>query len=108
MTATFDSIKEPLLELLKQVCNGNIQLSNFQRGWIWDYERIRSLLASVCLSYPIGSVMPLQSGEDEIHFKPRLIEGVSLPGVKEPERLVLDGLRRVHHAVALKRSLGMN
>jgi hypothetical protein len=26
MTATFDSIKEPLFELLKQVCNGNIQL----------------------------------------------------------------------------------
>jgi hypothetical protein len=51
--------------------------------------------------------MPLQSGEDEIHFKPRLIEGVSLPGVKEPERLVLDGIRRVHHANPVKYSVGI-
>ena len=43
--ATFDSTKTPPLDLLARADSGQLQLPDFQRGWVWDDERIRSLLA---------------------------------------------------------------
>ena len=53
----FDSTKTRLYDLLREVQTGKIQLPDFQRGWIWDDYRIRSLLSSVAKSFPIGAVM---------------------------------------------------
>ena len=61
---TFDSTKESLLDLLKDGGTGELQLPDFQRDFIWDDEHVTSLLASISLSYPIGSVMLLQAGGD--------------------------------------------
>jgi uncharacterized protein with ParB-like and HNH nuclease domain len=44
--ATFDSTKTPLHDLLKDADTGKLQLPDFQRGWVWDDDRIRSLLSS--------------------------------------------------------------
>ncbi len=49
---TFDSTKESLSAILQEISEGNIQLPDFQRGWVWDDDHIKSLLASVALSYP--------------------------------------------------------
>jgi hypothetical protein len=92
---TFDSTKEALLDLLTSVKAGRTQLPDFQRGWVWDDERVRSLLASIALSYPIGAVMMLQTGNPDVRFKPRLVEGVELAAPPEPERLILDGQQRL-------------
>jgi uncharacterized protein with ParB-like and HNH nuclease domain len=98
MTATtnFDSTKRSLLELLKDIETGEVQLPDFQRGWVWDDEHIRSLLASVSVSFPIGAVMLLETGGEGVKFKPRPVEGTdeSLKSVK-PERLILDGQQRL-------------
>ena len=51
-TTTFDSTKETLKKLLEKVQEGGIQLPEFQREWVWEDDRIKSLLASVSLSYP--------------------------------------------------------
>ena len=67
---TFDSTKESLLDLLQSVKQGKTQLPDFQRGWVWDDDHIRSLLASVSLSFPIGAVMMLQTGNPDVRFKP--------------------------------------
>jgi len=92
---TFDSTKESLLEMLKDIRQGKTQLPDFQRGWIWDDDRIVSLIASVSLSYPIGNVMMLQTGNEDVHLKPRLVEGVVLDNPPEPERFILDGQQRL-------------
>ena len=87
---------EPMLhELLEAVHKGEIQLPDFQRGWVWDDYHIRSLIASVSTSYPIGAVMILEMGGDGARFKPRLVEGVALSAPREPERLILDGQQRL-------------
>jgi hypothetical protein len=91
----FDSTKESLQDLLRGVREGKTQLPDFQRGWVWDDEHIRSLLASVSMSYPIGAVMMLQTGNPDVRFKPRPVEGVSLGAQTEPERLILDGQQRL-------------
>lgn len=91
---TFDSTKESLLDMLRSIADGKTQLPDFQRGWVWDDDHIRSLLASLSLAYPVGTVMMLETGGDEVKFKPRPVEGVVVNGVK-PDRLILDGQQRL-------------
>jgi hypothetical protein len=94
--ASFDSTKTPLQDLLAWASSGKIQLPDFQRGWIWDDDRITSLLASVSVSFPIGAVMMLQTGGENVRFKPRPLAGTH-PRLREisPETLVLDGQQRL-------------
>lgn len=94
--ASFDSTKTPLQDLLTWAYGGKLQLPDFQRGWVWDDERIRSLLASVSVSFPIGAVMLLQTGGEHIRFKPRPLAGTDkrLRNVG-PETLILDGQQRL-------------
>lgn len=93
--STFDSTKEALSDLLSDASRGKLQLPDFQRGWVWDDYGIRSLLASVSQSFPIGAVMTLQSG-GEVRFRPRPLEGIPPAQVTcAPERLVLDGQQRL-------------
>ncbi len=91
---TFDSTKTELSKLLEEVVLGKIQLPDFQRGWVWDDEHIRSLLVSIGRSFPIGAIMLLETGGDA-RFQVRPVEGVSLPNGKEPDRLILDGQQRL-------------
>jgi hypothetical protein len=84
--------KEFLHSLLDEAAQGKAQLPEFQRGWVWPLENIRSLLASISLGYPVGTVMMLRTG-GEVRFKQRPIEGVTANG--NAERLILDGQQRL-------------
>lgn len=57
----------PLLGLLQDAEAGVIKLPEFQRSWIWDEDRIKSLVDSVSQDFPIGAVMTLQTG-GEVRF----------------------------------------
>lgn len=94
-TTTFDSTKEYLFKLLRDIQDGKTQLPDFQRGWVWDDDHIKSILASVSLSYPIGAVMMMQTGNADVRFKTRLIEGVENPNPPNPDQLILDGQQRL-------------
>jgi len=94
-TTSFDSTKESLVDLLASIESGETQLPDFQRGWIWDDEHIKSLIASISLSYPIGAIMMLETGNADVRLKPRLVEGVRLDNPGEPDRLILDGQQRL-------------
>lgn len=93
--STFNSTKKQLSKVIEDVENGKIQLPDFQRGWVWDDEHIRSLLISVARSFPIGSVMLLQTGGN-LRFQVRPIEGVNSSDISnEVENLILDGQQRL-------------
>ena len=84
----------PLKTLLESVSTGKIQLPDFQRGWVWDDERIKGLLASISRGFPVGAIMTLSAGGD-IRFKARLVEGVE-DGVNcIPDQFLLDGQQRL-------------
>jgi hypothetical protein len=92
---SFDSTKRSLYEILKDVNSGKIQLPDFQRGWVWDDNRIKGIIASVAKSFPIGAIMLLETGNENIRFKTKPVEGViGLNGTK-PEMLILDGQQRI-------------
>ena len=81
-------------ELLNDVKAGKIQLPDFQRGWVWDDDRIRGLLASISRRFPIGAVMTLLAGGD-INFRTRPVEGVKSKDLAAPEFFLLDGQQRL-------------
>ena len=95
MPATFKTNPFALKELLENCHRGTLQLPDFQRSWVWDEDRIKSLIASVSRAYPIGALMALETG-GPVNFKPRPIEG-SPTAAKEqpPEVLLLDGQQRI-------------
>ena len=91
------SIDRPFLQdILRDIGSGRIQLPDFQRDWIWDDYRIRSLLASISQAFPIGSALTLETGSTDVRFKARLIEGVDPAHAQnEPTTLILDGQQRL-------------
>ncbi len=95
--ASFDSTKHHITDILNDVGNGKTQLPDFQRGWVWDDHHIRDLIASVSLSFPIGAVMTLETGGEDVSFKPRPIEGTDESYFTQigPDTLVLDGQQRL-------------
>ena len=90
----FQTYPELLSDLLDQVTKGLIQLPDFQRGWVWDDDRIKGLLISICRGFPIGAVMTLSAG-GEIRLKARPIEGVDEASAKSPSTYLLDGQQRL-------------
>ena len=88
------SLDTELSELLRGVSSGKIQLPDFQRDWTWDDDRITGILASLSQGYPMGAIMCLEYGNENIRFKYRPIEGVQIAGVV-PETLILDGQQRL-------------
>ena len=83
-----------LKELLADVEKGKIQLPDFQRDWVWDDYRIRSLIASIARGFPVGAVMTLQAG-GEISFRARLVKGVDSTAASEVGQFLLDGQQRL-------------
>lgn len=98
----FKSDNEKLSILLNQVQNHEIQLPDFQRGWVWEDTRIRALLASLTKGFPIGAIMLLESGGD-FNFKCKNIEG-SGDEEKEPQLMILDGQQRMTSTFLAMRS----
>ncbi|WP_024552593.1 GmrSD restriction endonuclease domain-containing protein [Franconibacter helveticus 513] len=92
--STFDSTRLPLKDLLKEIVSGKIQLPDFQRGWVWDDEHVRSLLVSLGRSFPVGAVMLLETG-GEVRFQVRPVENVPPQALSAPEKLILDGQQRL-------------
>ena len=82
-----------LKEILKDIKDGNIQLPDFQRDWVWDDNRIKSLIISLSNNFPIGAVMFLDTG-GEIKFSHRKFTGIEGTDVK-PKSLTLDGQQRL-------------
>jgi Protein of unknown function DUF262 len=92
---TFQTNPFDLNKLLEDCKTGTIQLPDFQRSWVWDEDRIKSLIASVSRAFPLGALMSLDTG-GPVNFKPRPIEGAPPEANKtSPQSLLLDGQQRM-------------
>ena len=83
-----------LKDLLADVDSGKIRLPDFQRGWVWDDDRIRGLLASISRGFPVGAIMTLEAGGD-IRLRSRMIEGATESPKVQPDSFLLDGQQRL-------------
>lgn len=93
--STFRTNPVSLHDLLRNCNDGKLQLPDFQRSWVWDEDRIKSLIASISRAFPVGALMTLETGGD-VNFKPRTIEGApENAGKVAPAELLLDGQQRM-------------
>ncbi len=83
-----------LKQLLDEIESNKMRLPDFQRGWVWDDQRIKGLLGSISRDFPIGAVMTLEAGGD-IRLKARPVEGVSVDPDQSTESYLLDGQQRL-------------
>lgn len=88
-----ESHDTPLKQLLESVDSGALQLPEFQRGWTWDDDRIRNIIASLSQGYPMGALMQLECGGD-VKLKYRPFEGTNVKDISA-SFLVLDGQQRL-------------
>jgi hypothetical protein len=93
--STFQTNPYDLYKLLDDCHRGVLQLPDFQRSWVWDEERIKSLIASISRAFPVGALMTLDTG-GEVNFKPRPVEGAPIEAKHNlPQSLLLDGQQRM-------------
>jgi len=94
---TFETNPVLLHTLLKTCEDGKLQLPDFQRSWVWEEERIMSLIASVSRGFPMGALMSLKSKVGEgVIFARRPVEGTPpAAALVQPEQLLLDGQQRM-------------
>ena len=88
----FRTNPEDLEALLRSAANGEMQLPDFQRDYVWADADVRGLIASIAKGFPVGALLTLESG-GHVRFKPRLIEGSK--GDRSPRTLLLDGQQRI-------------
>ncbi len=93
--STFQTNPFDLHKLLDDCHHGILQLPDFQRSWVWDEDRIKSLIASISRAFPVGALMTLDTGGD-VNFKPRPVEGAPTSAKQtHPQSLLLDGQQRM-------------
>ena len=78
---------------MRECHEGKLQLPDFQRGWVWDQDRIIDLLASISEGFPVGALMTLDAS-GEVSFAVRPVEGAPAP-IKPLEAYLLDGQQRM-------------
>lgn len=62
-----------LTDLMASVHSAKAQLPDFQRGWVWDDDRIKALIASITSNYPVGAAMFLMNlSTREAEFKNKM------------------------------------
>lgn len=99
----FQTPQYKLTELITRARSGEIQLPDFQRGYVWDDERVRQLIVTVANGHPMGVLLLLATGSQSVHFESKPIETTCPDPAKEPELLVLDGQQRL---TSLSQALG--
>ncbi len=92
---SFQVRQDALIDLVSGTRSGQIQLPDFQRGYVWDDERVRQLLVTVAVDHPMGVILLMETGNAAVHFQAKPIEGTAETATAEPESLVLDGQQRL-------------
>jgi uncharacterized protein with ParB-like and HNH nuclease domain len=44
-------------ELIAKIMNGNIRIPSFQRGFVWDADRVAHLMDSIYKGFPFGTLL---------------------------------------------------
>ena len=81
--------------ILSEVESGKLRVPEFQRGFVWDNDRVAYLLDSIYKGYPFGSVLLWRTKEKLKHE--RLLGPYKLPKLDPdyPIDYILDGQQRI-------------
>lgn len=90
-----EALSLTIRKILEQVANGTIRVPAFQRGFVWDAERVAYLMDSIYKGYPFGALILWRTKEKLTHE--RQLGPFLLPQVEPdyPIDYVLDGQQRL-------------
>lgn len=102
----FTTLDTPLKSLLERIASSQLCLADFQRDYCWKPSQVKKLLHSVCMGYPIGSMLVVEAS-DNAPLGARGFTGQAYDESKCKE-LVLDGQQRLTSLfLALSKSAGV-
>ena len=88
---------EPLhiRKIMEELIAGRMRVPNFQRGFVWDPERVAYLMDSIYKSYPFGSILLWRTKQELAHE--RDLGPFKLPqnDPSYPTDYILDGQQRI-------------
>lgn len=90
-------------ETLRLVETGSFGLPDFQRSFAWGHDHVRSLLATVFMGWPAGSILLMEAPPTDF-FAIRSLEGLDVVPRDAVRHLILDGQQRV---TALAHAFGL-
>ena len=93
MTMQHDSYS--IRQLLSLVSDGRIRIPAFQRGFVWEMDRVAYLMDSIYKRYPFGSLLFWRT-KNKLATE-RKLGAFDLPNPKDDESInyVLDGQQRL-------------
>lgn len=83
----------PIHELLAGIRDGRIALADFQRDFDWSPQAIRSLLATVLMGWPAGSLLVVAGSPQELEIRP--FDGGPPVSRDQVDLVILDGQQRL-------------
>ncbi len=97
----------PLRQVLERVETGQIRIPSFQRGFVWEPERVAHLMDSIYKRYPFGALL-FWRAKEKLKVE-RKLGPFELPEPKAdyPIDYVLDGQQRVTSIYAVFKSGGI-
>jgi Protein of unknown function DUF262 len=90
-------LSEPLniRKIMEELLSGRLRVPNFQRGFVWDPERVAYLMDSIYKGYPFGSILLWRTKQTLTHE--RDLGPFKLPqnDPSYPTDYILDGQQRI-------------
>jgi hypothetical protein len=90
-------MSEPLniRKIMEELIAGRMRVPNFQRGFVWDPERVAYLMDSIYKGYPFGSILLWRTRQELAHE--RDLGPFKLPAndPQYPTDYILDGQQRI-------------
>lgn len=82
-------------KLIAEIQSGRLRVPNFQRGFVWDPDRVAYLMDSIYKGYPFGAILLWRTQQTLAHE--RTLGPFSLPPNQPsfPTDYILDGQQRV-------------
>lgn len=96
-----EEASRPISKLVDQFMDGDIQLPEIQRGFVWTKEKARELVDSIYKGYPSGSIL---LWETDAPMQTRAA-GVGADHAARAPTLLLDGQQRITSLAAVIRGI---
>jgi len=93
--APFMSEPMNIRKIMEELIAGRMRVPNFQRGFVWDPERVAYLMDSIYKGYPFGSILLWRTRQELTHE--RDLGPFKLPtnDPQYPTDYILDGQQRI-------------
>jgi hypothetical protein len=88
-------VEMTIRQIIEKVLNGQLRIPAFQRGFVWDANRVAYLMDSIYKNYPFGAIL-LWRTKERLTFE-RKLGTFDLPDAEPdfPVDYILDGQQRI-------------